>query len=280
MSLRLNTSSYNLLKLVNNNIDRCNKKLGIFQKQLLDSSKREKFKQYGELITANLYKATENTDSLTVTNYFDEELKEIKIPLDNTISPQKNAQRYFAKYNKAKVAETQANIQIKRTTKELLYLESVLDEIMRVTSLDDIKEIKEELIQEGYITAPVNPKKKKAVISQPKKVEIDGFTVYVGKNNRQNDYLTLKLAKPNDIWLHTKNIPGSHVIISKPFDKDIPDEVILEAAKLASINSKAKGMAKTPVDYTLVKNVKKPSGAKPGMVIYDNYNTIYIGWVF
>lgn len=275
--LRLGQSSAHLLKIVTNNIERCEKKLGIFKKQLLDSSKRDKYKEYGELITANLYQISENAEFIEVTNYFDENLGLVKIKLDPSISPAKNAQKYFAKYNKAKVAEEQAHLQIKRTEKELNYLETVLDAIQRVTSNEDIKEIKEELASEGYIHSEINPKKKKETVSMPKKHEIDGFTVYVGRNNRQNDYLTLKIARSNDIWLHTKNIPGSHVIISKPVDREIPDEIILEAAKLASLNSKAKGGAKTPVDYTLVKNVKKPSGAKPGMVIYDHYNTIYVG---
>ena len=275
MFLRLSQGSAHLLKVVTNNIERCEKKLGIFKKQLLDSAKRDKFKEYGELITANLYQISENTEAIEVVNYFDENLGTVKIKLDPSISPAKNAQKYFAKYNKAKIAEEQANIQIKRTQKELNYLETVLDSIQRVSSNEEIKEIKEELALEGYIHSEIN-KKKRDTVSMPKKYEFDDFTVYVGKNNRQNDYLTLKIARSNDIWLHTKNIPGSHVIISKPFDKEIPDEIILEAAKLAALNSKAKGSAKTPVDYTLVKNVKKPSGAKPGMVIYDHYNTIYV----
>ena len=119
-------------------------------------------------------------------------------------------------------------------------------------------------------------KKAKAELPKPKEYNIDGYTVYVGKNNKQNDYLTLKMARSHDMWLHTKNIPGSHVIIVKKYDEEIPDKIIIEAAKLAALNSKAKSGAKTPVDFTEVKNVKKPSGAKPGMVIYDNYNTTYV----
>lgn len=274
--LRLSQNCSHLLKLVTNNIERCEKKLGIFRKQLIDASKRDKYKEYGELITANLYLAKENSESMEVINYFDESMPKITVPLDKKISPAKNAEKYFSKYNKAKTAESQANIQIKKTEKELSYLETVLDSIQRVSDNQDIKEIKEELISEGYIHSEDNNKKKKETVSSPKKYEFDGFTIMVGKNNRQNDYLTLKLSKNNDIWLHTKNIPGSHVIISKPADKEIPDEIILKAAKLAAINSKAKGAAKIPVDYTIVKNVKKPSGAKPGMVIYDNYNTVYV----
>ena len=205
-------------------------------------------------------------------------MPEITIKIDPTVPPSKLAQSYFTKYNKAKNSEIQAHIQIETAEKELEYLEAVLDSLMRVKEISDIKEIKDELISEGYIKENDAPKKnkKKIEIPQPKKEEIDGYTIYIGKNNKQNDYLTLKIAHSNDIWLHTKNIPGSHVIIIKKPNEEIPDEIIVKAAKLAAINSKAKGSAKTPVDYTIVKNVKKPSGAKPGMVIYDNYNTVYV----
>ena len=143
-------------------------------------------------------------------------------------------------------------------------------------SLNDIKEIKSELAEQGYIATQTQKKNKKDEISKPNVINYNGYDIYVGKNNKQNDYLTLKIARSNDLWFHTKDIPGSHVIISKKQGEEIPDEVILKAAKLAALHSKAKGLAKTPVDYTIIKNVKKPSGAKPGMVIYENYNTIYV----
>lgn len=278
LKLRLGNRSAQLQKILTNNIERCRKKLAIFNKQLLDCADREKYKQFGELITANLYQIKDGDSSVTLLNYFDESYPEITIVLDKDISPSKNAQKYFAKYTKAKMTEEQSIIQKDKTEKELEYLESSLDCLLRATTLDEIEEIKEELISEGYVSDS-NSKKKKtknASVSMPKEVLFDGYTIYVGRNNRQNDYLTLKLARSNDMWLHTKNIPGSHVIIVKKQEEEIPDNVIVEAAKLAAINSKAKGMAKTPVDFTTVKNVKKPSGAKPGMVIYDNYNTTYV----
>ncbi len=277
LSLRLSQFSANLNKLVTNNIERCKKKLAIFNQQLLDSSKRDKYKEYGELITSNLYRIKQGDTSVSVENYFKEDMPIIEIKLDESISPAQNAQRYFTKYNKAKTAENQAHIQIKSASDELIYLESVYDELQRARTISEISEIKEELIQEGYISSSSNlKKKKKDAPSNPEKHEFDGYIIYVGKNNKQNDYLTLKIAKNSDLWFHTKDIPGSHVIAVKKPGEEIPDSVILKAATLASIHSKAKGGAKTPVDYTTVKNVKKPAGAKPGMVIYDNYNTLYI----
>jgi len=277
LTLRLSQFSAALTKIVANNIERCKKKLAIFSQQLLDSSKRDKYKEYGELITANLYRIKQGDTSVMVENYFADGMPLVEIRLDESISPSQNAQRYFTKYNKAKTAESQAHIQIKSASDELIYLESVYDELQRARTIAEISEIKEELVQEGYISsAQESRKKKKDTISSPEKHEFEGYVIYVGKNNRQNDYLTLRMAKNSDLWFHTKNIPGSHVIIVKKPDEEIPDSVILRAAELAAIHSKAKGAAKTPVDYTIVKNVKKPVGAKPGMVIYDNYNTLYI----
>ncbi len=276
LALRLSQFAYVLLKLVSNNIERCKKKLGIFNQQLLDSAKRETYKEFGELITANLYRIESGASSITVENFFQDDMPLVEIKLDDSITPAKNAQKYFTKYNKAKKAEEQAHIQIKSASEELSYLESVYDELQRASTYSEISEIKDELIEQGYISSGNPSKKKKIAVAMPHKYEFDGYTIYVGKNNKQNDYLTLKLAKNNDLWFHTKNIPGSHVIVVKKYGEEIPDNIILKAATLAATHSKSKGGAKTPIDYTTVKNVKKPSGAKPGMVIYDNYNTIYV----
>ena len=276
LALRLSQFSASLVKIVSNNIERCKKKLAIFNQQLLDSAKRDKYKEYGELITSNLYRIKHGDKSVSVENYFKEDMPLVEIKLDDSISPSQNAQKYFTKYNKLKTSEEQAHIQLKSAGDELLYLESVYDELQRARTISEISEIKEELSQEGYIASSVSRKKKKDAPASPDKHDFEGYTIYVGKNNKQNDYLTLKLAKNSDLWFHTKEIPGSHVIVVKKPDEEIPDNVILKAATLASVHSKAKGAAKTPVDYTIVKNVKKPNGAKPGMVIYDNYNTLYI----
>ena len=278
---KLSNYSYQLDKLISNNIERCTKKLKIFKQQLLDCKDREKLKQYGELITANIYQIKDGAKEITVPNYFVENFPEITIKLLPHLSPSQNAQKYFSKYNKAKTTEAQSVIQIEKTEKELNYLETVADALSRADTIQEILEIKEELSTEGYINIQEQNKKKKkqkADVYKPKEYEIDGYTIFVGKNNRQNDFLTLKIARSHDIWLHTKNIPGSHVIIVKKQDEEIPDKIIVEAAKLAASNSKAKSGAKTPVDFTEVSNVKKPSGAKPGMVIYDNYNTTYVSF--
>lgn len=278
---KLSNYSYQIEKLISNNIERCIKKLKIFRQQLLDCKDREQFKQLGELITANIYQIKDGSNEVTVLNYFAKDYPEITIKLSSELSPSQNAQKYFSKYNKAKITEEQSIIQIEKTEKELNYLETVADALSRAETIQEILEIKEELATEGYISIQEQNKKKKKQKTEtfrPKEYEIDGYTVFVGKNNHQNDYLTLKIARSHDMWLHTKNIPGSHVIIVKKQEEEIPDKIIIEAAKLAAANSKAKSGAKTPVDFTEVKNVKKPSGAKPGMVIYDNYNTTYVSF--
>ena len=272
----LNRLSSELIRLISNNIERCEKKLGIFERQIQDASKREKYRIYGELLTANLYRIKYGDTEITVDNYYSETGEQVTIPLEENLSPAKNAQKYYTRYNKAKTSEEQALIQKEKTERELEYLESVADEILRAETPAEIAEIKEELRDTGYIAKDGNARKKKEAVSKLMEFEVNGYRVFVGRNNRQNDYLTLKMSRSQDIWLHTKNIPGSHVIIQKKEGEEIPDEVILEAAILAAKNSKAKNSSKVPVDYTVVKNVKKPSGAKPGMVIYDHYNTIYV----
>jgi len=272
----LSRLSSELIRIVSNNIERCEKKLSIFERQIQDAAKREKYRIYGELLTANLYRIKYGNKEITVDNYYSETGEQVIIPLEENLSPAKNAQKYYTRYNKAKTAEEQALIQKEKTEKELMYLESVADEILRAQTPAEIAEIKEELRDTGYIARDTNNRRKKETVSKPMEFDIFGYRVFVGRNNRQNDYLTLKIARSVDTWLHTKNIPGSHVIIQKKEGEEIPDKVILEAAILAAKNSKAKNSSKVPVDYTAVKNVKKPSGAKPGMVIYDHYNTIYV----
>ena len=276
MHFQISQHTAYLVKIVHNNMERCRKKLAIFHQQLIDAGKREQYKQYGDLIISNLYRISDASESLEAENYFEESCPIVTIALNPSLTPAKNAQKYYTKYNKAKNAEAQANIQIASCEKELEYLESVMDTLNRAESFADIREIKEELREVGYLAKEKDKGKKKTALSAPEQYDIASYTVYVGKNNRQNDVLTLKTARSQDIWLHTKNIPGAHVIIVKKPECEIPDNVILKAAKLAAAHSKAKNSAKVPVDYTQVKNVKKPSGAKPGMVIYDHYNTVYV----
>jgi len=185
-------------------------------------------------------------------------------------------QRYYKRYNKSKNAKQKINIQIEDNKQEIMYLEAQLENLDKCTEELEIIEIRNELAEQGYTKARKTVKGKQPKITTPMHfISSSGFDIYVGKNNVQNDYITLKLAVNQDIWLHTKDIPGSHVII-KAEGNDIDDTSIEEAANLAAFYSKGKMSSKVPVDYTTKKNVKKPAGAKPGMVIYDNYKTIYI----
>lgn len=281
-SERLRQKKSDLYKVLNNSIDRCSKKLAIQQETLRDVAGREKLKLFGELITANIYAIPQNVKTVSLLNYYSESGEYVDVPLDPNLLPQGNAQRYFKKYSKAKSTFTYTTRQLEDSRKELEYLESVLQLLDNCTALREMDEVRQELSEQGYMTLKKKlPGKKKApgktaLMTEPLRFKSsDGFDIYVGKNNRQNDYLTLKLAQSNDIWLHTKNIPGSHVIIKRN-GSDIPDKTLEEAAVLSAWHSKARMSANISVDYTSVKNVSKPSGAKPGMVIYVNYKTAVV----
>jgi len=266
-----------IIKVLNNSIDRCNKKIAIQQDTLREVADREKLKLYGELITANIYSIPENAKSVTLQNYYSEKGEYLEIPLDENLTPQQNAQKYYRQYAKAKSTYTNTIQQLEDSMRELEYLESVLQALENCSLAQEIDEIRQELSEQGYMTSKKRSHlRKKDEPTSPMHVKSsDGFDIFVGKNNKQNDYLTLKLASSNDIWLHTKNIPGSHVIIKKG-NQEIPDRTLLEAATLAAYHSKAKMSSNVPVDYTSAKYVKKPSGAKPGMVIYEKFKTIYV----
>ena len=274
---RLRQKKSDLYKVLNNSIERCTKKLSIQQQTLRDVADREKLKLYGELITANIYAIPQNLKSISLLNYYSETGEYIEIPLDPNLLPQKNAQRYFKKYTKAKSTYMYTTRQLEDSQKELEYLESVLQMLDNCTALREMDEVRQELSEQGYMTLKKKPAaKKRAAMTEPLHFKSsDGFDIYVGKNNKQNDYLTLKLAQSNDIWLHTKTIPGSHVIIKRN-GLDIPEKTLEEAATLAAWHSKARMSSNVSVDYTTVKNVNKPSGAKPGMVIYVNYKTAVV----
>lgn len=274
---RLKQKKSDILKVLNNSFDRCNKKLALQQEKLRDVSDREKLKLYGELITANIYCVPANVKSVSLLNYYSETGEMLEVPLDENLSPQDNAQRYFKRYAKAKSTYNYTSKQVQESLKELEYLESVLQLLDNCASSQEIDEIRQELAEQGYLSIRRKPtNKKQTQISAPMHFKSsDGLDIYVGKNNKQNDILTLKTASSNDIWLHTKDVPGSHVIIRK-LQQDIPDSTLLEAAYLAAYHSKARQSSNVQVDYTQVRNVKKPSGAKPGMVIYENYRTLVV----
>ena len=275
---RMRQKTADLIKLLNNHRERIAKKMGILKATLSDAEKMETYRQYGDLITANIYQIQEGEKSVEVENYFDENMGTVKINLDPSLSPSQNAQKYYKKYNKSKTAVVEAQKQLKNSQRELEYIESTLAMVETADRIEDISAIRKELAEEGYIKKSTNAQKKlKAENSKPMHfVSSDGFDIYVGRNNTQNDYLTLKLANSSDLWFHTKDIHGSHTVIKLGLDKDVPKTTILEAAALAAYYSKARESSQVPVDYTQIKNVKKPNGAKPGMVIYEHYNTVYI----
>ncbi|MGL4790263.1 MAG: Rqc2 family fibronectin-binding protein [Anaerotignaceae bacterium] len=270
--------AYDMRKVVSSNIERCVKKKEIQAKTLKDNEGLEKWKLRGELITANIYSIKKGMTTFKTVNYYETDMPEIEITLDPTKTPAENAQKYFNKYNKAKRTLVALKVQMKENEEELDYLEGVLVAIESSTEEMDLKDIRDELMAQGFIKKKGKGKVDKRVKkSKPLHfLSSEGFHIYVGKSNLQNDELTIHFAKANDIWLHTKNIPGSHVIIVTNDTGEVPDKTLLEAANLAAFNSKGKNGSKVPVDYCLRRNVKKPSGSKPGMVIYENNKTIYI----
>ncbi len=269
--------SGDLLKFLQTSLERCYKKLQIQDQTLKKASKRDKYKMYGDLITANIYRIEQGMKEVTLENFYSENMEKVVIPLKTDLSPAKNAQRYYTKYNKEKTAELETLKQKKLNEEEIDYLESVQEAVLRCETNSEITQIRDELIEEGYLKNKGRlQRKKKETITPMHFVSDDGYDIYVGKNNKQNDYVTLKLARSTDIWFHTKGIHGSHAIVKTTDAMEVPDETYFQAARLAAYYSKGRGSENVPVDYTEVKNVKKPSGAKPGMVIYVDYNTLYV----
>jgi len=269
---RIRARSKELRDMVSNNISRAQKKQGIYLQKQKECDKMEQYRIYGELITANLYRIPRGSKSATVNNYYSPDNAELTIPLDNTISPQANAQKYFKLYGKLKTALRMLDEQISANDIELKYFESLMVNLDNCSDLSQLEEIRQELIQQGYIKKP-----KKTVKLQPSKpllfIAPDGTEIYVGRNNIQNDELTLRLASKDDVWLHIKDAAGSHVIIRSNHPSN---ETVEIAAILAAYYSKAKQSSKAAVDSTKVRFVKKPRGAKPGMVTYNNYTTYYV----
>lgn len=263
-------------KVLQNNIERCEKKLALYADALNSGEQMEKCRLYGELLTANLHSLKSGTDTAAVDNYYADPVERIAIPLDRQLTPGENAQRYYKKYQKLKAARDMAIVQREQTLSELNYLEGQLDNLTKCTAENELSELIEELKEQGYIKRDKGGKKKmKLAASKPMHfVSSTGADIYVGKNNRQNDELTLRFASPNDIWMHAKNIPGSHVIVKGANEQDTA--TMTEAALLAAYYSRARGSENVAVDYTPRKYVKKPAGAKPGMVIYTTNKTAYV----
>ena len=274
-SERLKRSASDIIKLVTNLRARTERKLAIRLNDLKKCENRETLRIYGELLKANLYRLKNGASFAEVENYYDE-MKPVRIPLNPALSPQKNADKYFKDYKKSYTAERTLTELTQKDEEELRYFDSVLDSIARSVSLSEISEIREELALAGYIKQNGTHKKKSSAVPQFKEyTSYEGYKILVGKNNRQNDYLTTELAAKNDLWFHVKNIPGSHVIVMCR-GGEVSEETIMKAAALAAANSKAADSSQVPVDYTPVKFVKKPSGAKPGMVIYTTNKTVFV----
>ncbi len=274
---RMRARSYSLMKTVTLQLERVRKKINLLDETLRECEKKEKYRMWGDIITANLYRMKQGDEVLEAVNFYDEEAKEVTLALDALKSPSKNAQQYYKKYQKAKTAEVEAGKQLKKAMEEMEYLESVVNEIGDAKTPSELDEIKEELLSEGVIKTTFTKKKqpKKAKMSPPEEYFYEGYTIFAGKNNVQNDYLTLKIGRADDLWLHTKNIPGSHVLV-KNRGEAFPKKVIEAACILAATKSKGKNSSKVEVDYCPVSHVKKPNGAKAGMVIYEIYETAVV----
>lgn len=272
----LGSKSKDLKKLVKKNIEKLNRKLSNQANELNVALNREKFKVYADLISSNFYKIEKGADSVTVKNFYDE-MKEIEIPLDPTLDGPSNAAKYYKKYSKLKNAASFLTEQIEIGKSEISYLESILLNIDFAERPDEIDELYEELEKEGYLKKKKKNNKKKKDSDEnyiTVKTE-DGFDIYIGKNNRQNDYLTHKKAKKNDLWFHVKDAPGSHVIL-KNDNRDFTNNSLLTAAKLAAKYSSLSKSQNIPVNYTFKMYVKRHPAKKPGLVTYTNYKTINI----
>lgn len=245
------------------------------QNELEECKDKDKFRIYGDIITANAYALKKGSFFYDLQNFYDNNA-EIRIPADPTLSPSQNAQKYYKEYRKKQVAESKLNDFIAEAEDEAAYLESVIDSLSRAESDSEITAIRTELYESGFLSKRGTKNNKQKKLPPKKYISSEGFTIYVGRNNVQNDQLTLKTAKNYDLWFHVKDAAGSHVIVTAVKDKPFTDTLIRQAAMLAAHNSKAAGSSNVAVDYTIVKNVHKPNGAKPGMVIYDNYNTEYV----
>lgn len=272
---RISQKTSSLLKFVDTNIQRCQKKLALQQQKMKDCENKEKNKVIGDLLIANLYRINYGDEFVEVEDYYNN-MQIVKISLKPELSPAQNAQRYYTIYQKLKNAEVITAQQMELAKQEIDYLESVKENLLIVENEREINELRDELYSQGYRIKRGEKSKIRKQVSKPLEFQLsDGFIAYVGRNNTQNDELTLRQSRANDLWFHTKYIHGSHTVI-KTEGRTPSDDVIVEAAKICAYYSKARDSANVPVDYTIIKNVKKPNGAKPGMVIYDNYNTVNV----
>lgn len=270
-----------MLRMILEVLKKYKNRLASIDAKLQECDGMDKYRLYGELITANLYQLTNtHSDSIELYNYYDN--SNIKIPLDVKYSPSMNAKRYFKKYSKLKNAYKIVSEQKVETEKELNYIESIVYELEDSTCLEDVQDIFEEISENVVFKEKLkrkekknkNQKKKKQQKFSPIEYEVNGYKIYVGRNNKENDWLTLSFASKTDYWFHTKDVQGSHVILK--VDKEVNDDILVKVAEIAAKHSKAKMSSNVPVDYCLVQFVKKPNGSKPGMVIFTNNKTLNV----
>ena len=271
---RMRVKAQDLLRLLANASERLSRKINLQRGELARSEDREHLRVCGDLINANLYRIERGSAFADLENFYDEN-RLMRVKLDPALNATQNAQKYYKEYRKAKTARQVLGEQIAQAEQELLYVDSVFDCLSRAQSESELNEIRQELREEGYLKAVRDKRKPPAPLAPLEFVSSEGFRILVGRNNRQNDKLTLKQANNNDIWLHTKNIPGSHTIIVTG-GRQPGDATLKEAAMLAAYHSRAKDSSQVPVDYTQVRYVSKPQGAKPGMVIYVHYQTLFV----
>ena len=263
-------------KTVSNLCQRIRRKLAIQEKELAATLDRERLRQLGDIVTANIHSIKKGQKILEAEDFYDENMPVIQIPISEVLSPQENAAKFYKDYTRMKNAQKELTNQLELGRTELSYLESVLDELTRADSEQALEEIRQELQAGGYVRKDSGKKRMKQSKLAPMRFEsTDGFPIYVGRNNRQNDELTFKMARKDDIWLHVQKRHGSHVIIACA-GQPVPDDTITEAAALAAWYAETAESKNVSVDVTPVKQVKKPNGAKPGMVVYYTYRTVVV----
>lgn len=269
---RVKQRAKDLYRVIKNEYDKNVRKLTIHEKTLQSAKRAEQYQKLGELLTANMHLIKKGDKSVTVVDYYDPNQSELTIQLKTDETPSENAQRYFTRYRKLENSKKIVQQEIIRTKREIAYLNDVLQHVESARE-EDIEEIREELKEQGYLRKQRQGTRRRKKPKPEQFTSSDGATILVGRNNRQNEYVTHKMAHRNDIWLHTLDIPGSHVVIR---DNNPSETTITEAAQIAAYYSKARQSSSVPVDYTLIRHVKKPSGAKPGFVTYDNQKTLYV----
>lgn len=273
-SERTKQRAHDLLKLLMNAYERVSRKIELQKKELAECSEREVFRVCGDLLNANIYRLEKGQTKAELEDFYTGETRVIQ--LDARLTPAQNAQKYYNEYRKLDTAEKMLTELIAKGQDELIYIDSVFDAVSRTEGETELNEIRRELREQGYLRGGVRPDEKSKKQSEPLKYRsTEGFEILVGRNNVQNDRLTLKTAKATDIWLHTQGIAGSHVII-RTEGKEVPEQTLFEAAQLAAFHSKGRTSSQVPVDYVAVKFVKKPAGAKPGMVIFTNNRTLFV----